>query len=151
MRASSLEWRKAAAMEQHILLADIRPAIHLTAGECDALSELALSAEHRHPHFSAMLLDELDRAELCEPGELPEQTVAMNSRIDFIDEGTGARRTVQLVYPRDADIAAERVSILTPIGAGLIGMTAGSSIRWPDRYGHDRVLRVVSVTPPGEG
>jgi regulator of nucleoside diphosphate kinase len=138
-------------MEQYTLPANNRPAIHLTAGECDALSELALSAEHKHPYSSAMLLAELDRAELCEPGELPEQTVAMNSRIDFIDEGTGARRTVQLVYPRNADIAAGRVSILTPIGAGLIGMTAGSSIRWPDRDGHDRLLRIVSVTPPGEG
>ena len=137
-------------MEQHTVLTD-RPTIHLIAAECDALSELALSAEHRHPHSSAMLLAELDRAELCEPGELPEQTVAMNSRIDFIDEGTGARRTVQLVYPRDADIAAGRISILTPIGAGLIGMMAGSSIRWPDRDGHDRMLRIVSVTPPGEG
>lgn len=150
MRAG-LEWRKAAAMEQYTLPANSRPAIHLTAGECDALSELALSAEHRDPHSSAMLLAELYRAELCEPGELPEQTVAMNSRIDFIDEGTGARRTVQLVYPRDADIAAGRVSILTPIGAGLIGMTAGSSIRWPDRDGHDRLLRIVSVAPPGDG
>lgn len=138
-------------MEQHTLVANNRPTIHLTAGECDALSELALRAEHRHPYSSAMLLAELDRAELCEPGELPEKTVAMNSRIDFIDEGTGARRIVQLVYPRDADIAAGRVSILTPVGAGLIGMTAGSSIRWPDRDGRDRVLRIVSVTPPGEG
>ena len=138
-------------MEQHTLPADIRPTIHLIAGECDALSALALSAEHRHPHSSAMLLAELDRAELCEPGELPEQTVAMNSRIDFIDEGTGARHTVKLVHPRDTDIAAGRVSILTPIGAGLIGMTAGSSIRWPDRDGRDRLLRIVSVTPPGEG
>jgi len=137
-------------MEQHTVPTD-RPAIHLVAAECNALSELALSAEHRHPQSSAMLLTELDRAQLCEPGDLPEQTVAMNSRIDFIDEGTGARRTVQLVYPRDADIAAGRVSILTPIGAGLIGMTAGSSIRWPDRDGRDRMLRIVSVTPPGEG
>lgn len=138
-------------MEQHTLSTDSRPAIHVITAECDALSELALSAKHKHPHSSAMLLAELDRAELCEPGELPEQTVAMNSRIDFIDEGTGARRTVQLVYPRDADIAAARVSILTPIGAGLIGMTAGCSIRWPDRDGHARMLRIVSVTPPGEG
>ena len=138
-------------MQQHTLRASDRPAIHLTAGECDALSELALSAEHRHPHSSAMLLAELDRAELCEPGELPGQTVAMNSLIDFINEGTGARRTVQLVYPRDADIAAGRVSILTPIGAGLIGMTAGSSIRWSDRDGHDRLLRILNVNPPGEG
>ncbi|GHH25229.1 nucleoside diphosphate kinase regulator [Sphingomonas glacialis] len=138
-------------MEQHTLPVDNHPVIHLTAAECDALSELALSAEHRHPHSSAMLLAELERAELCEPGELPKQTVAMNSWIDFIDESTGTRRTVQLVYPLDADIAAGRVSILTPIGAGLIGMTAGSSIRWPDRDGHDRLLRIVSVTPPREG
>ncbi len=138
-------------MKQHTVSASDRPAIHLTAPECEALSELALSAEHRHPHSSAMLLAELDRAELCEPGELPEQTVAMNSRVDFIDEGTGSRRTVQLVYPPDADIAGGRISILTPIGVGLIGMMAGASIRWPDRDGHDRMLRIVSVTPTGEG
>lgn len=138
-------------MEQHTVSMDNRPAIHLLATECDVLSDLALSAEHRHPHSSAMLLAELDRAELCETGNLPEQTVAMNSRIDFIDEGTGARRTVQLVYPREADIAAGRFSILTPIGAGLIGVRAGHSIRWPDRDGHDRMLRIVSVTPSDDG
>jgi len=125
-----------------------RPAIHVLASECDALSNLALNAEHRHPQSSAMLLAELDRAELCDPGELPEQTVVMNSWIDFVDEASGAQRTVQLVYPRDADIGAGRVSVLTPIGAGLIGMTAGHSIRWPDRDGHDRMLRIVSVSPP---
>lgn len=123
-----------------------RPAIYLTAVECDALSELALSAERMHPHSSAMLLAELDRAQVCEPEELPGQTVVMNSRIDFIDEGSGAHRSVQLVYPRDADIAEARVSILTPIGAGLIGMRAGCSIRWPNRDGRDRTLRIVSVT-----
>ncbi len=134
-------------MEQHAHSPAERPAIYLTAAECDALSELALSAERTHPHAAAMLLDELDRAEVCEPGELPDQTIMMNSQIDFIDEGTGARRTVQLVFPRDADIAAGRVSILTPVGAGLIGMRAGCSILWPDRDGRDRILRVVSVTP----
>lgn len=137
-------------MEKHTSPTDDRPPIHLVTAECDALTELALSAEHRHPRASAMLLAELDRAELHEAGGLPEQTVAMNSRIDFIDEGTGARRIVQLVYPRNADITAGRVSILTPVGAGLIGMKAGSSILWPDRDGHDRVLRIVSVAPPGE-
>lgn len=136
-------------MEHHTFSQGDRPVIHLLASECDTLSNLALSAEHQHPQSSAMLLAELDRAELWDPHELPEQTVVMNSSIDFVDEATGTRRTVQLVYPRDADIAAGRVSILTPIGAGLIGMTAGHSIRWPDREGHDRLLRIESVTPPG--
>lgn len=126
--------------------APARPAIYLTPLECDALSDLAVSAQHKHPTTSAMLLAELTRAELSE--RLPDQTVVMNSRIDFIDEGSGTRRTVQLVYPADADIAAGRISILTPVGAGLIGMTAGHSISWPTRDGQDRVLRIVSVTPP---
>lgn len=135
-------------MEHHNVAAADRPAIHLTPIACDALFELALGAAQRHPQSSALLLAELERAELCEPGNLPDQTVEMNSQIEFIDEGTGTSRVVQLVYPGDADIAAGRVSILTPVGAGLIGISAGSSIRWPDRHGHDRTLRIVRVTPP---
>ncbi len=127
-----------------------RPVIHVMADECDVLYALALSAEHRHPRSAAMLLAELDRAELCD-ADLPPQTVRMNSRIEFVDEGSGVRRTVQLVYPNDADIAAGRVSILTPVGAGLIGMSAGRAIPWPDREGHVRSLRIVSVAPPDQG
>ena len=138
-------------MEQAILAPDSRPAIHLTAAECDTLYALAMSAKHRHPRSTAMLLAELDRAESCEPADLPAQTVSMNSTIEFVDEGTGARRIVQLVYPHEADIEAGKISILTPIGVGLIGMTAGHAIRWPDRDGQARLLRIISVTPPGNG
>lgn len=127
---------------------DSRPTIYVTADEYDALSALALSAEHRHPRSAAMLLAELDRAELCDAADLPPQTVRMNSSVEFVDEESGVRRTVQLVYPHDADIEAGRISILTPIGAGLIGMSAGNAISWPDREGHVRSLKIVSVIPP---
>jgi regulator of nucleoside diphosphate kinase len=127
---------------------DSRPTIYVTADEYDALSALALSAEHRHPRSAAMLLAELDRAELCDAADLPPQTVRMNSSVEFVDEESGVRRTVQLVYPHDADIEAGRISILTPIGAGLIGMSAGNAISWPDRKGHVRSLKIVSVIPP---
>jgi regulator of nucleoside diphosphate kinase len=138
-------------MQSQVSSADSRPVIHLSAEECDTLSALALSVEHKHPRSAAMLLAELDRAELCEAAKLPPQTVSMNSRIEFVDEGNGVHRTVQLVYPQDADIEAGRVSILTPIGAGLIGMSAGRAIAWPDREGHVRSLRIVNVTPPDRG
>ena len=72
----------------------------------------------------------------------------MGSRVEFIDEGNGIRRTVTLVFPAEANIEAGRVSILTPIGAGLIGLAAGDAIVWPDREGHERRLRIVSVRPP---
>lgn len=135
-------------MQSHDSVPEVAPCIHLSAAECDTLSELALSARRRHPQSSAMLLAELERAVICDVGDLPPDTISMNSTIDFVDEGSGARHVVQLVYPADADIGAGRISILTPIGAGLIGMTAGQAIRWPDREGHDRLLRIISVSRP---
>ena len=132
-------------MEQSTSIPADRPVIHLTVSECDKLSELALNAQKRHPLASTMLLSELDRAELHQEGMLPDQTVAMESTIEFVDEGNGMRRVVQLVYPHEADISSGRISILTPVGAGLIGMTAGSSIRWPARDGQERMLRIVDV------
>lgn len=123
-----------------------RPAIHLIDTEADALAGLALKIEHSAPELSAQLLSEIDRADLHGASELPSNTVAMGSHIEFVDEGSGQRRTVQLVYPHDADIEAGRISILTPVGAGLIGVAEGASILWPDREGHQRRLRIIRVT-----
>ncbi len=123
----------------------VRPSIYVTATEFNTLVSLALSGERRHPNTSALLLAELDRAVLCSAESLPDHTVTMNSIIEFLDEGTGACRTVQLVYPQSADIEAGRLSIMTPVGAALIGMMAGHSIRWPDRDGNERLLRILRV------
>ncbi|RYD97106.1 MAG: nucleoside diphosphate kinase regulator [Sphingomonadales bacterium] len=126
-----------------------RPAIHLVDSECDALYALALAIQPKKPERAAMLLAELDRAEVHPAGKLPKGVVTMNSRVEFVDEASDTRRTVELVYPHEADIDAGRLSILTPVGIGLIGMSAGNAILWPDRDGHQRLLRIVSVSPAG--
>ncbi|RYY22884.1 MAG: nucleoside diphosphate kinase regulator [Sphingomonadales bacterium] len=125
-----------------------RPAIHLVDTECDALYALALAIQSKNPERAAMLLAELDRAEVHVAGKLPKGVVTMNSKVEFVDEASGTSRTVELVYPHEADIDAGRVSILTPVGIGLIGMASGRAILWPDREGHARMLRIVSVVPP---
>lgn len=94
-----------------------------------------------------MLLAELDRAQAHTREAMPRGVVTMGATVEFIDEANGRRRSVRLVPPEEADIAAGRVSILTPVGAGLIGLSEGQSIRWPDRQGHERVLRIVNVEP----
>ena len=53
--------------------------------------------------------------------------------------------TVTLVYPRDADISRGRVSVLTPVGAALIGVSAGDSITWETRTGELRKLTVLKI------
>jgi regulator of nucleoside diphosphate kinase len=116
--------------------------------ESDELSNLALGVEKRLPELAGMLLAEIERAELHSAADMPAGVVTMQSSVEFVDEGNGSRRTVQLVYPVDADISAGRISILTPVGAGLIGLGEGQSIVWPDRDGRERRLRIVKVTRP---
>jgi regulator of nucleoside diphosphate kinase len=125
-----------------------RPPIHLLAAESDMVATLALQAEHRQPVVAAMLLGEIERAGLHEPGTLPGTAVTLGSEIAFVDERTHQLRTVELVLPAMANIAEGRISILTPMGAALYGLTAGQSIDWPDLDGHERRIRIVRVRQP---
>ena len=61
--------------------------------------------------------------------------VNIGSQVSFRDEVTGREQTVSIVLPADADIAAGRVSVLTPIGAALIGLKAGRVDRLGDPRG----------------
>ena len=122
-----------------------RPPIHMIDTEADALTDLALAAQGRLPDVSAQLLDEIARAQIHHAGRIAPDVVTMHATVEFLDEASGADRTIELVYPREADISAGRVSILTPVGAGLIGLRAGQSILWPDREGRERKLTIVKV------
>lgn len=122
-----------------------RPPIHLLASESDLVGNLALRAEHRQPVVAAMLLTEIERAELHDAGSLPDNVVTIGSEVDFIDEKSGQLRTVRLVMPVDANISLGQISILTPMGAGLYGLMAGQSINWPDLEGRNRRIRILAV------
>lgn len=126
-----------------------RPPIHLIDSEAERLGDLALAAEARLPEVAALLLREIERAAVHGVESFPQGVVRMGARVDFIDEGSGAHRTVELVYPPDADIAAGKLSILSLVGAGLIGLAEGQTIRWPDRSGAERVLRIEDVSFTG--
>lgn len=125
-----------------------RPPVHLLASESDMIANLALQIEHRSPVIAALLLEEIERAELHDSDTLPDSAVTLNSTIDFIDENTNQLRTAQLVLPADANISLGRISILTPVGAALYGLMAGDSINWPDLNGNDRRIQILRVSQP---
>lgn len=123
-----------------------RPPIQIRESEAERISNLALGAETRMPEVSELLLTEIGRAKVVPDSRLPADVVAMKSKVRFVDEASQLERTLQLVYPPEADIEAGRVSILSLVGAGLLGLRAGQSINWPDRSGHGRTLRIIEVT-----
>ena len=129
--------------------APVRPPITLIEAEADTLYELAWAARGTSQMSAALLLEELARAEYCAPDRLPPDVVTMQSEVAFRDEDSGEEHRVRLVYPRDADMEQGRVSVLTPVGAALIGLRRGSAIDWPNRLGAFHRLRIVDVVQPG--
>jgi regulator of nucleoside diphosphate kinase len=125
-----------------------RPPIHLLDRESDLLGDIALQLEHRFPVVSAMLLAEIERAEIHNADTLPADAVTIGSEVEFVDESSGNSRRVRIVMPAEADIEAGRISVLTPIGAGLIGLTTGQAIDWPDLEGREHRIRILDVRQP---
>ena len=128
-----------------------RPPIHLLASESDLVASLALQSERSQPLVAAMLLEEIERAELHDPESMPPNHARLNSHVQFLDEKTAQVRDVQLVLPSDATIAEGRISILTPMGAALYGLADGACINWPDLDGNERPIRVMRVEHPQSG
>lgn len=126
------------------------PAVHISELEYDALNALAFAISHKQPELSGLLLAELDRARVLPEDNLPEEVVRMNSRVEFRDEGNGAVRTVQIVFPHRADISRDRISILTPVAAALIGLSQGDEITCRFHDGQSRRLSVQKVFPATE-
>ena len=127
-----------------------RPPIHLTESESDIVGNLALRAEHHHPVVAAMLLAEIERAEIHGDGNLPPGVVRLGAEVDFVDEKSCQLRTVKLVLPAEANISLGRISILTPMGAALYGLSTGQSIDWPDLSGQPRRIRILGVREPAD-
>lgn len=126
----------------------LRPPICLVDSEADLLADLAVALEPRSPALARLLLEEIDRAEIVSATEVSPETIRIGSEVEFVSEETGRSHRVRLVLPFEADIAEGAISVLTYAGAGLIGLSTGQSIAWPDSSASERTLRVTDVRPP---
>jgi regulator of nucleoside diphosphate kinase len=134
----------------HVATNTPEPPIVLDAAYSERLEALAATAM-RGPaaELGDRLMREVARATVLPSAEMPADVVNIGSEVRFRDEVTGREQTVIVVLPADADIAKGKVSVLTPIGAALIGLKAGASIGWETREGEERRLAVLAVGRPG--
>jgi len=128
-----------------------KPRITLTAIDHEKLTQLAIAATNTFPDVAAELGDEVARARVLAKGRQLADAVRMGSEVLFQDEVTGKTTTVTLVYPPEADIAQGKISILTPIGTALIGLSVGQSINWTTRSGDGKRPTVQAVRDPAAG
>ncbi len=124
-----------------------KPKITISEADHVRLTDIALAAEDRAPEVTEELLAEIDRASIVPTGSVPSDVVQMGSTVEYRTEASQQRR-VTLVFPGQADIDKGRISIMTPIGTALIGLSPGQSIEWTARDNRKHELTVISVDPP---
>ncbi len=120
------------------------PEIVLADADYDRLDRLAEAGRDWEIEVADDLRTELDRSRVVPADRLPANVVRMGSTVTF-ETDAGRRMRVTLVYPADANIDAGKISVLTPIGTALIGLSVGQSIGWSARDGRSHRLTVLSV------
>lgn len=124
-----------------------KPPIVVSNVDFRRLSAIAMGALDRFPDVAEELQAEMDRAEVVAENAVPANVVRMGSTVEFRSESGQARR-VTLVFPGEQDISENRISVLTPVGAALIGLSVGQSIPWTTHDGREQQLTIVDVAAP---
>ncbi|MEO7364565.1 MAG: nucleoside diphosphate kinase regulator [Candidatus Saccharimonadales bacterium] len=124
--------------------------ILITQFDYDRLMKL-LDKRKPHDDFDKSLLAELEKGEIIEPKDVPDDVITMNSQVSFTDEH-GDDWKYWLVFPDDSDLTKQKISILSPIGCALIGYSKGDTITLPTPKGR-RQLTVEEIIhqPEREG
>ncbi|MGV8922045.1 MAG: nucleoside diphosphate kinase regulator [Thermomonas sp.] len=126
---------------------DHRPPLLLSRLDVERIEALLESPSSKSLNTSA-LQDELARAEVLAPGDMPADVITMNStafvRLEDGELGNHEHE-LTLVYPRDADGSADKVSILAPVGSALLGLRVGDAIDWPMPGGRNARLHVLAI------
>lgn len=107
--------------------------IYLTEQDYKRLIEL-VQQQRQGPGMQANIAklgEELKRAKRVASYEIPAEVVTMNSSVLLRDMKSGNEMEITLVYPKDADVNARKISIFAPVGTAIIGCKEGDEVEWP--------------------
>jgi regulator of nucleoside diphosphate kinase len=75
-------------------------------------------------------MNELDAAKIVEPEAVPSDVVTMNSIVKLSFLNNDKQVQFQIVYPNQANLKENKISIFSPIATALIGYKVKDEIEW---------------------
>lgn len=117
----------------------------ITNEDLERIQEVLDNASEREAEVADALDDELSRALVVPREKIPAGVVTLNSRVVYESLPGGEEREVTLVCPNDAHATANRISVLAPLGAALLGLSEQDEIRWPVSTGKELHVRIKQV------
>ncbi|WP_139852612.1 nucleoside diphosphate kinase regulator [Acinetobacter pullicarnis] len=119
------------------------------------LQRLETMLEHQAKLTPTMqhLEDELARAQVVEPKDIPSNVVSMNAKVMIQIAPATEATEITLVYPHDFRGEKGQVNIVAPVGAAILGLAEGQEIEWPQPDGHMMKVKIEKVVfqPEREG
>lgn len=109
-----------------------------------ALIEKQRESPRADPVLLARLEARIAGAKVVPPEYVPDTSVSINSQVRFKNLSTREQSEYTLVFPGEADIEKGKVSILSPIGAALIGASVGDVVEFAAPVGVRR-LRIEQI------
>ncbi|RZL94686.1 MAG: transcription elongation factor GreAB [Variovorax sp.] len=91
------------------------------------------------------LEDLLDATEVVRSRDVAADIVTMYSQVAIVDARSRRRQQLTLCYPGDAEPAAGFISVLSPVGMGLIGLRLGALAKWRTPDGHEGSAKLVEI------
>lgn len=91
---------------------------------------------------------EVERAKVLKDEEMPDNVVRLNSKVKVVDVESKREMQFTIVHPQLADVKQNKISVLTPMGSALIGLSVGSEINWKMPAGMRRLKVLEAVYVP---
>lgn len=124
------------------------PSITVSSLDMDRLDAMLDSPAVAKTPAAIALAQELNRATVVAPQQMPDGTVMMHSQVECEDELQNEKHVLTLVFPREANVDQGKVSILAPVGTALLGLSVGQTMDWDAPGGRKLRLRVTAVHNP---
>lgn len=123
------------SQEIYIIKSDKEKLIHII--------NKAISQELKPEAHLKGLETEINRAQVVEQQELSFKFIKMNSKVLMTVDQDEEEMT--LVYPEEADIKKNKISVLSPIGTAILGYREGSCVEWkvPNGIVHIQIRNII--------
>ncbi|WP_374660255.1 GreA/GreB family elongation factor [Phenylobacterium sp.] len=120
------------------------PKVRVTEADFETLAAIGRASRTPMPGLD-LLLDELERSSIVAGPDRKKPFVRLGSRVTYRDVSLMRERTVRVGLPGEANVDENRISVLAPIGAALIGLSAGDVFRWIGADERTREIEVLAV------
>jgi regulator of nucleoside diphosphate kinase len=124
-----------------------QPSIFITTKDAEKLRKLIPEAYHSEycgSDYLKELAEEMEKASVVNPDQIPSGVITLNSTARLVDQETNEEMVYTLVFPEDADISQGKISVLAPIGTAMLGYKTGDTFEW-ETPGGKRILRVQEI------